>query len=229
MQQVSNNDFTFGTQRFKDELIEKQSRMGPRAGNLSIDERLKAKRREEERKLLSSVSSVIPEKRLTSDPLGVNDPNNKGLLNLDHIKSEKIKERLLANVNSGEISDEETKLEYDQESPKQIIRYSDPPSIYRDINDLNLEVAKSLDNLSKLVANLPGSKPETHQPGMNRRSTFLPNNYINNQRKPTADPISDSMNSPRIGDYLLSTDYYGLTSFSPINNQVNSFNGRYKI
>lgn len=340
MQQVSSNDAEYppssnlmGTQMFKNELLSKQLKIS-NASSQSIDDRLKA-RKEQERNLFGNLdnsnmvqdrhqTNYLPEKLASTLPrdkqpfsysVDVNDPNNKGKLDLTQIKSPIMRRRLLANMNSAERSDDESESDSEEihttttrvteanqkpfqrrlESPtiihyesnrennnqpvsqeqsaamSPIIRYNEPPLFYNSINnpgqpapyaptngfnqfsnsnaqscyidELNLEVAKSLDSLSMLVANLPGPEVSTtglqsherhtrheinnYQPSQsNRRSTFLPHDYYNGNSTELANRHLSSYTSPEvshhalknrsIGDYLLSpnTDYFATSSAS---------------
>lgn len=340
MQQVSSNDAEYrpssnlmGSQMFKNELLSKQLKIS-NASSQSIDDRIKA-RKEQERNLYGNLdnssmveerhqTNYLPEKLASTLPrdkqpfsysVDVNDPNNKGKLDLTQIKSPIMRRRLLANMNSAEKSDEESESDSEEihtsttrmaevnqkpiqrksESPtiihyecirkinnqpvsleqpaamNRIIRYNEPPLFYNSINnpgqpasyapsngfnqfpnssaqncyidELNLEVAKSLDSLSMLVANLPGPGVSTnglqsherhtrheinnYQPSQSsRRSTFLPQDYYNSNSTELANGHRNSYTSPEpshnapnnrsIGDYLLSpnTDYFATSPTS---------------
>lgn len=303
MQQVSSNGDQYypsnlmGSQLFKNELLQKQSRIS-NISSQSIDDRLKARKEEESNSIGCSdkgmvndrlqinnipeklMSSLSREKQPFSYSVDVNDPNNKGKLDLTQIKSPIMRRRLLANMNSTEKSDcedDESDLEHNncdddavniernrkltqrkldsptvvhyeyvrknnqpitqhqgQSKPRPIIRYNEPPLFYNSvknqktttiqdtsynsdattqalnsssyngyIDELNLEVAKSLDSLSMLVANLPAPEGSTNnrpnsierhseqdrlitnagqyqRSQSGRRSTFLPHDYYRN-------------------------------------------------
>lgn len=327
-----------GSQRFKNELLQKQSRFS-NSSTQSIDDRLKARREEDKHLHFNNVIKTtndrqqiknMPEKLMStlsrdklpfSYSVDVNDPNNKGKIDLSQIKSPMIKRRLLANMNSTSKSDEEDHgaevdngdEEEDEEeenieqhrkpvqrklesptivhyecirrinqlhgqqtptpTPSPITHYSDPPLFYNSVNnqtaqlqgptytsevlnrtpdssfhngyidELNLEVAKSLDSLSMLVADLPSPGTSTSSPRNNgrhhelrlqspdqylrsqsiRRSTFSPHDnycsssefYGRGSKSPEKSLYAESNRS--IGDYLLSpnSNYFTTSSTSP--------------
>lgn len=108
------------TQKFKDELAEKQARLSSINASSSIDERMKMRKKEEAERFAAPVETnnmhqQIPEKLLHtlqgevkpfSYSAAVNDPNNSGKLDLSEIKSPKMRRRLLANMNSNDEKDE---------------------------------------------------------------------------------------------------------------------------
>lgn len=124
---------------FKNELIAKQTQLSNTSG-VTIDERIKSRKEEQRRecsiKHLSTDEQTanMPEKLLTTSqrekrPFAyspeVNDPNNRGKLDLTQIKSPTMRRRLLANMESSSedsIEDsDQAGQQQQQQQPKQFV------------------------------------------------------------------------------------------------------------
>lgn len=135
-QQVNGYSAPMGSNAFKNELLAKQSRISSAGAASTIDDRIKNRKEEANswpqrepinrhvhqngnsfinghenqmrnmpEKLISTIKGDI---RPFSYSIGVNDPSNRGKLDLSQIKSATMRRRLMMNMSSVEEADEET-------------------------------------------------------------------------------------------------------------------------
>lgn len=127
----------FGSSKFKDELLARQSKITGLNSVLPIEDRIKSNKQassqEQQQKQRQTspamqmgsahqdhvpnrlVSSLRKDKRPFAYSPGVNDPNNRGKLDLTQIKSPIMRMRLLANMNSTDDDDENDENEFNEE------------------------------------------------------------------------------------------------------------------
>jgi len=112
---LANGMGTMSSPSFKDELLRKQSRLSSSSVS-PIEDRIKAKREELDSSRQNNELPNLPskllataqrEKRPFAYSPDVNDPNNRGKLDLTQIKSPIMRKRLLANMDSTEQVDRE--------------------------------------------------------------------------------------------------------------------------